>query len=173
MATKKVTFKNEVNNILNNMQEMERPSHLSECPKEYKYQEGNFKCYVDTSVMSLEDAKKMIADNADRLNRNLRHFHASELNRRSNFTQNALAYIGQHRELIPFLDYVTAKVEGGADVDKAAREYGKQHPDMPKAVKDYAHDKSTFAMWYINGKGTPPLQVILKELPYIPKAWRA
>ena len=100
MATKKVTLKNEVSNILNNMQEVERPAHLSECPKEYKYQEGSFKCYVDTSVMSLEEVKKMIADNAVKLNRNLRHFHASELNQRSSSFQKALAYIGENRHLL-------------------------------------------------------------------------
>lgn len=171
MATKKVTLKNEVSNILNNMQEVERPTHLSECPKEYKYQEGSFKCYVDTSVMSLEEVKKMIADNAVKLNRNLRHFHASELNQRSNSFQKALAYIGENRHLIPFFRFVAEWVQAHPDmsVQDAIRAYRKDNKLPAEVVPEY----SGFGQRTLYGLGgkNPDIYTILAQLPYLPKAW--
>lgn len=171
MATKKVTLKNEVSNILNNMQEVERPAHLSECPKEYKYQEGSFKCYVDTSVMSLEEVKKMIADNAVKLNRNLRHFHASELNQRSNSFQKALAYIGENRHLIPFFRFVAEWVQAHPDksVQDAIRAYRKQNT-LPSEVIPKYMGWGKVSYYELEDKA-PDIYTVLSQISYLPKAW--
>lgn len=171
MATKKVTLKNEVSNILNNMQEVERPAHLSECPKEYKYQEGSFKCYVGTDVLSLEDAKKMIADNADRLNRNLRHFHASELNERSNNFQKAMAYIGEHRHLIPFFRFVDEWVRSHTDksVQDAIRAYRKQNTLPAEVISKYM-GWGKVSYYELEDKA-PDIYTVAAQIPYLPKAW--
>lgn len=66
MAMKKVSLKKEVTNIMDNLQEVERPAIYKECPKEYQYKTNGFKCNVDTSVMNMDDMKKLIASNVNR-----------------------------------------------------------------------------------------------------------
>lgn len=169
---KKVSLKNEIGGILDNLQEVERPARYDGCPKEYKYQEGGFKCYVGTDVLFLEDAKKMISDNADRLNRNLRHFHASELNKRSNNFQKAMAYIGEHRHLIPFFRFVDEYLHENPKKSEteAVREWKKKHKSLPAEV--------TFESWgygsqgsYTLGDKLPHIATVAAQIPYLPKAW--
>lgn len=63
---KKVSLKKEIGGILDNLQELERPAIYDGCPKEYQYKANGFKCNVDTSVMNLDDMKKLIASNVNR-----------------------------------------------------------------------------------------------------------
>ena len=168
---KKVSLKKEIGGILDNLQEVERPAIYDGCPKEYKYQEGSFKCYVGTDVLSLEDAKKMIAENADRLNRNLRHFHASELNERSNNFQKALAYIGEHRHLIPFFRFLYDWTHEHPDksVQDCIREYRKAHKVLPsELIGESGWGRSTY---YRLGTKQPELATVIAQIPVLPKAW--
>lgn len=92
--------------------------------------------------------------------------------RRNRVLQSVLAYIGEHRELIPFLDYVASGVARGEKAYKVAQEYTLSHSVAPGVVSDCISDCTSYK-WYIdNKKFAPPLEELLKELPRVPLAWR-
>lgn len=162
---KKVSLKKEIGGMLDNLQEVERPARYDGCPKEYKYQEGGFKCYVGTDVLTLEDAKKFIAQNVGRLAR-ANTTPRSVIERRSNNFQKAMAYIGEHRHLIPFLRFLDNFVrshEGKSEYD-AIREYKKKN-QLPLELHHEGYGIYSF------GPKLPYIGVFVEQLPYLPKAW--
>ena len=168
---KKVSLKNEIGGMLENLQEVERPARYDGCPKEFKYQEGGFKCYVGTDVLTLEDAKKLIAQNVGRLAR-ANTTPRSVIERRSNNFQKAMAYIGEHRHLIPFFRFVDEYLHENPKKSEtdAVREWKKKHKSLPTEV--------TFESWgygsqgsYTLGDKLPHIATVAAQIPYLPKAW--
>lgn len=167
---KKVSLKNEIGGMLDNLQEVERPARYDGCPKEYKYQEGGFKCYVGTDVLTLEDAKKLIAQNVGRLAR-ANTTPRSVIERRSNNFQKAMAYIGEHRHLIPFFRFVDEWVRSHTDksVQDAIRAYRKQNTLPAEVISKYMGwgKVSYYKLEY----KAPDIYTVLSQIPYLPKAW--
>ena len=88
---------------------------------------------------------------------------------RSKQMQLAMAFIGEHRELIPFLEYVSKR----ADKNKAAKEYVHNLRNIPAVVLEYTQRSPRLSWWKKNNDDFPPLSCLLDELPRIPMAWRA
>lgn len=168
MAIKKVTSKREINRVLNNFVEVERNECYADCPKEYTYTSGTFRCTIDTYGTTLEEQKELLRHRANYLDR-YGIITPAELNRRSKQMQLAMAFIGEHRELIPFLEYVSKR----ADKDKAAKEYVRTSRDIPAVVLEYTQRSPRLTWWKKNNEDFPPLSCLLDELPRIPMAWRA
>lgn len=168
---KKVSLKNEIGGILDNLQEVERPARYDGCPKEYTYQEGSFKCYVGADVLTLEDAKTLLAQNVGRLTR-ANTTPRSVIERRSTNFQKAMAYIGERRHLIPFFRFVDEYLhehpkKSGTD---AVREWKKKNKSLPAEV--------AFQSWgygsqgsYTLGDKLPDIATVAAQIPYLPKAW--
>ena len=167
---KKVSLKKEVANIMDNLEELERPAIYKECPKEYQYKANGFKCNVDTSVKNLDDMKKFIASNVNRLNRAFTT-PRSVIERRSNKFQKALAYIGEHRHLIPFFRFLYDWTHEHPDksVQDGIREYRKAHKVLPsELIGESGWGRSTY---YHLGTKQPELATIIAQIPVLPKAW--
>lgn len=90
----------------------------------------------------------------------------AEMERRSNNFQKALAYIGEHRHLIPFLrfldDYVRSH-EGKSEYD-AIREYKKKN-QLPSELYHEGYGIYSF------GPKMPHISIFVEQLPVLPKAW--
>ena len=90
----------------------------------------------------------------------------SVIDRRSNNFQKALAFIGEHRHLIPFLRYMDEYVrthEGKSEYD-AIREWRKTNR-LPDELVHEGYGIYSF------GYKMPHLSVFTEQLPYLPKAW--
>lgn len=162
MATKKVTSKREINNVLDNLVEVERSSSYADCPKEYTYTSGTFRCTIDTYGTTLEEQKKMLIHRASCLDR-YSIITPAELNRRSNRLQRAMAFIGEHREIIPFLAYYQERRKSKGFT--AIYNDWKRKGGAPSPIMDG---------WANYGRSIkqPELGDLVAQLPYIPRAWR-
>ena len=161
MATKKVTSKREINNVLDNLVEVERSARYADCPKEYTYTSGTFRCTIDTYGTTIEEQKKMLIHRASCLDR-YSIITPAELNRRSNRLQRAMAFIGEHRELVPFLHFYESRKDAKgytAILNEWRRQGGTVSPIMETLTTGRP----------IN---VPYISDLVAQLPYLPKAWR-
>lgn len=161
MATKKVTSKREINNVLDNLVEVERSARYADCAKEYTYTSGTFRCTIDTYGTTLEEQKELLRHRANCLDR-YSIITPAELNRRSNRLQRAMAFIGEHREMIPFLHFYESRKEAKgytAILNEWRRRGGTVSPIMETLTTGRP----------IN---VPYISDLVAQLPYIPKAWR-
>lgn len=161
MATKKVTSKREINNVLDNLVEVERSARYADCAKEYTYTSGTFRCTIDTYGTTIEEQKKMLIHRASCLDR-YSIITPAELNRRSNRLQRAMAFIGEHRELVPFLHFYESRKDAKgytAILNEWRRQGGTVSPIMETLT---------------NGRpiNVPYISDLVAQLPYLPKAWR-
>lgn len=161
MATKKVTSKREINNVLDNLVEVERSARYADSPKEYTYTSGTFRCHIDTYGTTIEEQKKMLIHRASCLDR-YSIITPAELNRRSNRLQKAMAFIGEHRELVPFLHFYESRKDAKgytAILNEWRRQGGTVSPIMETLT---------------NGRpiNVPYISDLVAQLPYLPKAWR-
>lgn len=161
MATKKVTSKREINNVLDNLVEVERSARYADCAKEYTYTSGTFRCTIDTYGTTLEEQKELLRHRANCLDR-YSIITPAELNRRSNRLQRAMAFIGEHREMILFLHFYESRKEAKgytAILNEWRRRGGTVSPIMETLTTGRP----------IN---VPYISDLVAQLPYIPKAWR-
>ena len=161
MATKKVTSKREINNVLDNLVEVERSARYADCPKEYIYTSGTFRCHIDPYGTTIEEQKKMLIHRASCLDR-YSIITPAELNRRSNRLQRAMAFIGEHREMIPFLHFYESRKDAKgytAILNEWRRQGGTVSPIMETLTTGRP----------IN---VPYISDLVAQLPYLPKAWR-
>ena len=92
---------------------------------------------------------------------------------RSTRLQRAMLFIGQHREMIPFLLYVSDSIRQGIDMDDAVATYCEQHgrPEYVRRERAYSHVVCRY-VYYFAPEGFYEAD-LLAEAPYIPQAWRA
>lgn len=136
---------------------------------------GNFRASFDTLTGDEESrrlAEEYIRKRAGQFERKLRHFTPSELNKRSNDFQKALAFIGEHRHLIPFFRFVDEYLHKNPKKSEteAIREWKKKHKSLPAEV--------TFQSWgygsqgsYTLGDKLPDIATVAAQIPVLPKAW--
>ena len=95
----------------------------------------------------------------------------AEMERRSNNFQKALAYIGEHRHLIPFFRFLYDWTHEHPDksVQDGIREYRKAHKVLPsELIGESGWGRSTY---YHLGTKQPELATIIAQIPVLPKAW--
>lgn len=94
---------------------------------------------------------------------NRRDINAKKLDLRSNRLQRAMAFIGEHREIIPFLAYYQERRKSKGFT--AIYNDWKRKGGAPSPIMDG---------WANYGRSIkqPELGDLVAQLPYIPKAWR-
>lgn len=95
----------------------------------------------------------------------------AEMERRSNNFQKALAYIGEHRHLIPFFRFLYDWTHEHPDksVQDGIREYRKAHKVLPsELIGESGWGRSTY---YHLGTKQPELATVIAQIPVLPKAW--
>lgn len=172
---KKASLKKEIGGMLEAAQEVYEFRERGELMAERQIKNGNFKASFVSSKEDEESrrlAEEYIRKRAEQFNRQLRHFPASELNERSNNFQKAMAYIGEHRHLIPFFRFVDEYLHENPKKSEtdAVREWKKKHKSLPAEV--------TFESWgygsqgnYTLGDKLPDIATVAAQIPYLPKAW--
>lgn len=89
---------------------------------------------------------------------------------RSNRLQRAMAFIGEHREMIPFLTWVYSHTKHGRSVESAVSEYKKKYGQPQFVTREYSY-YSKDGRWSFAPKGIYESELVAK-VPYLPKAWR-
>lgn len=89
---------------------------------------------------------------------------------RSNRLQRAMAYIGEHREMIPFLTWVYSHTKHGRSVESAVSEYKKKYGQPQFVTREYSY-YSKDGRWSFAPKGLYESELVA-QVPYLPKAWR-
>lgn len=95
----------------------------------------------------------------------------AETERRSNNFQKALAYIGEHRHLIPFFRFLYDWTHEHPDksVQDGIREYRKKFKQLPaELVKESGYGRDTY---FHLGTKQPELATVIVQIPVLPKAW--
>lgn len=172
---KKESLKNEIGSMLENAQDVYEFREYGELMVERHIKVGNFKA---TFVSAKDEesrrfSEEQILKRAAQVNRQLRHFSAAELNRRSNLSQEALFYISEHRHLIPFFRFVDdLQRNQKKTVGEAVREWKKKYKCIP--------DEVTFQSWgfgsqgcYTLGHNAPDILTVVSQVDRIPIAWTA
>lgn len=96
------------------------------------------------------------------------------VNTRCNQFQKALAYIGEHRHLIPFFRFVYEflKADRSKGISEAVKSWKKQMGALPVEIE---YDRSGWGYSYYSsyslGYRCPSLDAVVDQVPYIPKAW--
>lgn len=95
------------------------------------------------------------------------------LERRSSERQKALAYISEHRHLIPFFRFLYEQQRDGSLMMDAVKAYKKAHKVLPsELVKETVVARLDQAPdHYHLGTGAPLLVTVVDQVPIIPKAW--
>ena len=89
---------------------------------------------------------------------------------RSNRLQRAMAFIGEHREMIPFLTWVYSHTKHGRSVESAVSEYKKKYGQPQFVTREYNY-YSKDGRWSFAPKGIYESELVA-QVPYLPKAWR-
>lgn len=168
---KKVSLKKEIGGMLESAEEMFWIGKTTDL----EIRGGNFKGWYTVKTgdeSSRQQMEEHLRKRAEQFNRQLRHFSASELNKRSNNFQKAMAYIGEHRHLIPFFRFVDDYLHQNPKKSEtdAVREWKKKHKSLPAEV--------TFESWGFGSQGSytlgdkiPNIATVAAQIPYLPKAW--
>lgn len=169
MATKKVTSKNQFAKIAEGLTIQEQGKGYEHCAPVYEYREGTFRCSIDTVNGSIEESIDRLKHAASCLDR-YSIITPAELNRRSNRLQRAMAFIGEHREMIPFLTWVYSHTKHGSSVESAVSEYKKKYGQPQFVTREYSY-YSKDGRWSFAPKGIYESELVA-QVPYLPKAWR-
>ena len=101
---------------------------------------------------------------------NRRDINTQKLNLRSNRLQRAMAFIGEHREMIPFLTGVYSHTKHGRSVESAVSEYKKKYGQPQFVTREYSY-YSKDGRWSFAPKGLYESELVA-QVPYLPKPWR-
>ena len=162
---KKVSLKNEISGMLESAEEV----YWTGKTTDLEVKSGNFTGWYTVKTgdeSSRQQMEEFLRKQAEQVNRQLRHFPAYELNARSNNFQKAMAYIGEHRHLIPFLRYIDDYIRShpGKSESDAIRDYKKKN-QLPPELHHEGYGIYSF------GPKLPHISVFVEQLPYLPKAW--
>lgn len=101
---------------------------------------------------------------------NRRDINTQKLDLRSNRLQRAMAYIGDHREMIPFLTHVSDSIRQGMSMDDAVADYCTKHGRPTFVHRDYNHRTRDY-FYNFAPRGYYESELVA-QVPYLPKAWR-
>lgn len=104
---------------------------------------------------------------------NRRVINAQKLDLRSNRLQRAMAFIGEHRELIPLLRYCHLLTSGGRRIGFAKMvELYTRTATLPDMVYYQDRDYHIKGVGYRCSSGITHISELIEQVPYLPKAWR-
>ena len=89
---------------------------------------------------------------------------------RSNRLQRAMAFIGEHREMIPFLTHVSDSIRQGVSMDDAVADYCTKHGRPTFVRRDYNYRTRDY-FYNFAPRGYYESELVA-QVPYLPKAWR-
>ena len=101
---------------------------------------------------------------------NRRVINTQKLDLRSNRLQRAMAFIGEHREMIPVLMWVYDHTRQGSTMETAVSDYKKEHGQPQFVTREYSY-YSKDGRWSFAPKGLYESELVA-QVPYLPKAWR-
>lgn len=169
---KKVSLKNEIGGMLEAAQEVYEFRERGELMAERQIKNGNFKASFVSSKEDEESrrlAEEYIRKRAEQVNRQLRHFPASELNKRSDRFQKALAYVSEHRHLVPLLVHVYKRCQGcTVNYWIVAKDYAKKNGGMPPELIDNGDRKKAKEFDICRNED---FYLAVDQVPSFPKAW--
>lgn len=92
---------------------------------------------------------------------------------RSNRLQRAMAFIGEHRELIPLLRYCHHLTSGGRRIDFSEMVVlYTRTSTLPDMVYYQDRDYHIKGVGYRCSSGITHISELIEQVPYLPKAWR-
>ena len=139
-----------------------------------KMTSGNFKAWYSVRTDDEESrrlAEEYIRKRAAEVNRK-RSTPRSVIDRRCNQFQQGLAYINEHRHLIPFFRFVyeyLQKHPTKSDTDEV-KEWKKKHKSLPAEVSFESWGYGTQGS-YTLGHKMPSIGTVAYQIPVLPKAW--
>lgn len=166
---KKVNLKNEIIEMMESAQDTGQYIGYRQRPMTtHSMTSGNFRASFDTLTGDEESrrlAEEYIRKRAAAVARGTVVTRA-EVEGRSRRFQKAMAFIGEHRHLVPFLrfldDYVRSH-KGKSEYD-AIREW-KKKSTIPAELVHEGYGIYSF------GRKMPHISTFVEQLPYLPKAW--
>ena len=166
---KKESVKKQIDAILGTSEEVFQSKGVSD----FKVTSGNFKGWYAAKIDDEENRREMEEHLRKRAAAVARGHVISraEVERRSNNFQKALAYIGEHRHLIPFFRFLYDWTHEHPDksVQDGIREYRKAYKVLPsELIGESGWGRSTY---YHLGTKQPELATIIAQIPVLPKAW--
>ena len=171
---KKENIKKQFDEMLEGAQDVYEFTQYGEKVTEHQMKSGTFRASF-VSVKDNEESRRLaeeyIRKRAAEVNRK-RSTPRSVVERRSNQFQQGLAFINEHRHLIPFFRFVyeyLQKHPTKSDTD-AVKEWKKKHKSLPAEVtfKSYWYDPQG---GYTLGDKMPSIGTVAYQIPVLPKAW--
>ena len=101
---------------------------------------------------------------------NRRDINTQKLDLRSNRLQRAMAFIGEHREMIPFLQYMNETTRGGVRMNDAVEVYCAAH-GRPEWIERKWNNLFRAYDYHFAPKGIYEADLV-SQAPYVPKVWR-
>lgn len=168
---KKENLKKQFAEMLEGAQDVYEFTQYGKTVTEHQMNSGTFRasfvsCKDDAE--SRQMAEEYIRKRISEVNRN-RNIPRSVLEKRSNKFQQALAYISEHRHLVPLLVYVYNKSQGTTvNYWKLAKDYAKKNGGMPAELIDNGERKKAKEFDMCR---TEDFYNAVAQVPSFPKAW--
>lgn len=174
MATKRTkteNIKTQVDNLIESAQHTATRGWQGHEREVYTMQgAGTFTAeYEITSGWTREQIEEELRRRARRID-NRRDINTQKLDLRSNRLQRAMAYIGEHREMISFLQYMNETTRGGVRMNDAVEVYCAAH-GRPEWIERKWNNLFRTYDYHFAPKGIYEADLV-SQAPYLPKAWR-
>ena len=173
MATKRTkteNIKTQVDNLIESAQHTATRGWQGHEREVYTMQgTGTFTAEYETSSgMTREQMEEELRRRARKLAS--RRMLPKGMDDRSTRLQRAMLFIGEHREMIPFLTWVYSHTKHGRSVESAVSEYKKKYGQPQFVTREYSY-YSKDGRWSFAPKGIYESELVA-QVPYLPKAWR-
>ena len=167
---KKMSLKREIGMILESSAFIEESKDCyGERISIYQAKSEGFKCsFAVSERYPIEDVVEDLKKKSGKIFRKP----SNRIDRGLNF-QKALLFIGEHREIIPLLQFLRAKCVSrekvASTMKKWVDQYAKKHGDIPPYVKPYYYPG--FSKLYYNFEDNRSPESLYEVVDMIPKAW--
>ena len=173
MATKRTkteNIKTQVDNLIESAQHTDTRGWQGHEREVYTMQgTGTFTAEYETSSgMTREQMEEELRRRARKLAS--RRMLPKGMDDRSNRLQRAMAFIGEHREMIPFLQYMNETTRGGVRMNDAVEVYCAAH-GRPEWIERKWNNLFRSYDYHFAPKGIYEVDLV-SQAPYVPKAWR-
>lgn len=168
---RRISLKNEIGNILESSAYLKEDRNgWGENVSIYQAESDGFKCsFAVSDRYPLEEAVEDLKKKAERMFRKP----SARIDRGLNF-QKALLFIGEHREIIPLLQFLRDKCgcerhKVADTMKKCVEQHLKKHGAIPPYIKPYYYPGFS-KLYYCFENGRTP-ESLYEVVDMIPKAW--
>ena len=174
MATKRIkteNIKTQVENLIESAQHTDTRSWRGDTREVYTMQgAGTFTAEYEIrpTGWTREEMEEELRRRARRIA--ARRMLPKGMDDRSTRLQRAMLYIGQHREMIPFLQYMNETTRGGVRMNDAVEVYCAAH-GCPEWIERKWNNLFRAYDYHFAPKGIYEADLV-SQAPYVPKAWR-